>query len=53
MHYSCNCADGSRKGVENEAGAAGIVLKRTAVNDLLPAVKAVMEGGTFISASDG
>jgi DNA-binding NarL/FixJ family response regulator len=29
-----------------EAGASGIVLKRRAVDDLVPAVKAVLRGGT-------
>ncbi len=31
------------------AGAKGFVLKRTAFSDLLPAIKAVMQGGTYIS----
>jgi DNA-binding NarL/FixJ family response regulator len=31
------------------AGAKGFVLKRTAANDLLPAVEAVLKGGTYIS----
>ena len=31
------------------AGARGFVLKRTAFSDLLPAIKAVMQGGTYIS----
>jgi DNA-binding NarL/FixJ family response regulator len=32
-------------------GAAGFVLKRTAATDLIPAVRAVLEGGTFVSPS--
>jgi DNA-binding NarL/FixJ family response regulator len=32
-----------------EAGVAGFVLKRTAVVDLIPAVEAVLGGGSFIS----
>jgi len=32
-----------------EAGARGIVLKRRAVDDLIPAVEAVLKGGTYIS----
>jgi DNA-binding NarL/FixJ family response regulator len=32
-----------------EAGARGIVLKRRAVDDLVPAVEAVLKGGTYIS----
>lgn len=31
-----------------EAGVAGVVLKRTAATDLLPAVKEVLRGGTYI-----
>ena len=34
-----------------EAGVAGFVLKRTAVNDLVPAIKAVMQGASYISPS--
>jgi DNA-binding NarL/FixJ family response regulator len=34
-----------------EAGARGIVLKRRAVDDLIPAVEAVMKGGTYVSPS--
>jgi two-component system response regulator DegU len=34
-----------------EAGARGIVLKRAAVSDLVPAVEAVLKGGTFVSHS--
>ena len=34
-----------------EAGASAVVLKRTAVNDLVPAVEAVMEGDIFVSPS--
>jgi DNA-binding NarL/FixJ family response regulator len=33
------------------AGAAGFVLKRTAVKDLIPAVQAVMEGDAYVSPS--
>jgi DNA-binding NarL/FixJ family response regulator len=32
-----------------EAGVAGFVLKRTAAADLIPAVEAVLGGGSFIS----
>jgi two-component system response regulator NreC len=32
-----------------EAGAAGYVLKRTAVTDLVEAVRAVREGNTYVS----
>jgi len=32
-----------------EAGAAGFVLKRTAVNDLVPAIKAVLKGTVYVS----
>jgi DNA-binding NarL/FixJ family response regulator len=35
-----------------EAGADGIVLKRRAVNDLIPAVEAVLKGGTYVSPSE-
>ena len=31
------------------AGAKGFVLKRTAATDLLPAVEAVLKGGTYVS----
>jgi DNA-binding NarL/FixJ family response regulator len=31
-----------------EAGASGIVLKRRAVDDLIPAVEAVLRGGTYV-----
>ena len=34
-----------------EAGASGFVLKRTAVNDLIPAVEAVKNGEVYISPS--
>jgi DNA-binding NarL/FixJ family response regulator len=34
-----------------EAGAGGVVLKRTAVDDLVPAVQSVLKGGTFVSRS--
>jgi DNA-binding NarL/FixJ family response regulator len=34
-----------------EAGAKGFVLKRTAVNDLIPAIKAVMQGASYTSPS--
>jgi DNA-binding NarL/FixJ family response regulator len=33
------------------AGARGFVLKRTAVTDLIPAVEAVLRGGTYVSPS--
>jgi len=34
-----------------EAGASAVVLKRSAVNDLVPAVTCVMKGSTFVSPS--
>jgi len=34
-----------------EAGASGIVLKRRAVDELVPAVEAVLKGGTYVSAA--
>ena len=34
-----------------EAGAKGFVLKRTAANDLVPAIEAVLQGDTYISPS--
>jgi DNA-binding NarL/FixJ family response regulator len=34
-----------------EAGAAGFVLKRTAVDDLVPAIEAVLQGISYISSS--
>jgi len=34
-----------------EAGASAVVLKRTAVNDLVPAVGAVMKGDIYVSPS--
>ena len=34
-----------------EAGAAGFVLKRSAVNDLVPAIEAILAGGQYISPS--
>jgi len=34
-----------------DAGAHGFVLKRTTVDDLLPAIEAVMQGGAYISPS--
>ena len=34
-----------------EAGASGIVLKRRAVDDLVPAVEAVLKGGTYVPPS--
>lgn len=34
-----------------EAGAAGYVLKRSAVNDLVPAIEAVREGAAYVSPS--
>jgi DNA-binding NarL/FixJ family response regulator len=34
-----------------EAGASGIVLKRRAVDDLVPAVESVLKGGTYMSPS--
>jgi len=34
-----------------EAGAAGFVLKRTAVDDLVPAIKGVLRGTVYISPS--
>ena len=36
-----------------EAGVAGFVLKRTAVNDLVPAIEAVMQGSKYISQQPG
>ena len=35
------------------AGAAGFVLKRSAVTDLMPAVDEVLKGYTYISSSNG
>jgi two-component system response regulator DegU len=32
-----------------EAGARGIVLKRRAVDELIPAVQSVLKGGTYVS----
>ncbi len=43
--------EGTAVGECLEAGAAGFVLKRTAVNDLLPAVEAVLKGNTYVSPS--
>lgn len=34
-----------------EAGAIGYVLKRTAVDDLIPAIKAVQQSSTYVSPS--
>ena len=34
-----------------EAGACGVVLKRRAVDDLIPAVEAVLKGNTYVSPS--
>ena len=34
-----------------EAGAQGFVLKRTAVNDLIPAIEAVLQDDSYISPS--
>ena len=34
-----------------EAGAAGFVLKRTAVNDLVPAIETVLQGASYVSPS--
>ena len=34
-----------------EAGASAVVLKRSAVNDLVPAIKAVMVGVAYVSPS--
>ena len=34
-----------------EAGAAGFVLKRSAVNDLVPAIEAVLQGTAYVSPS--
>lgn len=34
-----------------DAGSAGFVLKRSAVDDLVPAIKAVLQGSTYISQS--
>jgi len=34
-----------------EAGASGVVLKRRAVDDLVPAVESVLKGGTYVSPS--
>jgi DNA-binding NarL/FixJ family response regulator len=36
-----------------EAGASGFVLKRTAVNDLVPAVEAAGKGDVYVSPSAG
>jgi len=35
------------------AGAKGFVLKRTAVDDLIPAVEAVLRGDIYVSPSIG
>ena len=34
-----------------KAGAAGFVFKRTAVNELVPAIEAVLKGNTYVSPS--
>jgi len=34
-----------------EAGAKGFVLKRTAVDDLIPAIEAVLQDGIYVSSS--
>ena len=34
-----------------EAGAAGFVLKRTAVDDLVPAIEAILQDGSYISSA--
>jgi DNA-binding NarL/FixJ family response regulator len=34
-----------------EAGAAGFVLKRTAVNDLVPAIEAILQDVKYVSPS--
>jgi len=34
-----------------EAGASGVVLKRRAVDDLVPAAESVLKGGTYVSPS--
>jgi DNA-binding NarL/FixJ family response regulator len=34
-----------------EAGACGVVLKRRAVDDLIPAVEVVLKGNTYVSPS--
>jgi len=34
-----------------EAGAKGFVLKRTAVNDLVPAIEAILQDGSYISSA--
>jgi DNA-binding NarL/FixJ family response regulator len=34
-----------------EAGASAVVFKRSSVNDLVPAVRTVMKGSTYISSS--
>lgn len=36
-----------------EAGVSAVVLKRCAVNDLVPAVEAVMEGASYVSPAAG
>ena len=36
-----------------EAGASGFVLKRTAVNDLVPAVEIVRKGDVYVSSAAG
>lgn len=36
-----------------EAGAAGFVLKRTAVDDLVPAIQAVLRGDGYVSVLSG
>lgn len=41
--------EGTAVGECLEAGAVGFVLKRTAVNDLVAAVEAVLKGGVYVS----
>lgn len=43
--------EGSAVGECLVAGASGFVLKRTAVNDLLPAIEAVLKGELYMSPS--
>ncbi len=41
--------EGTAVGECLEAGAAGFVLKRTAVNDLVAAIETVLKGGVYVS----
>jgi DNA-binding NarL/FixJ family response regulator len=41
--------DPTLAGLVLDAGAAGVVLKRTAATDLIPAVEAALRGGSYVS----